>query len=80
MTPLTPQQAIEELRKYAGIQFDPKVVDAFVQTSWVEGVADPGRTIQPRPIPLISQHANRPVAAVPAPPPGPSGTPSAQAV
>jgi len=59
MTPLTPEQAVGELRKFAGIQFDPKVVDAFVRTSWAEGVPDPGRTIQPRPIPLIAQAANR---------------------
>src|SRR5215204_2720898 len=63
MTPLTAEQALSELRKFAGVQFDPKVVDAFVRTSWVEGVSDPGRTVQPRPIPLISQHANR-VASV----------------
>jgi putative nucleotidyltransferase with HDIG domain len=67
MTPLTREQAIGELRKFAGIQFDPKIVDAFVQTQWAEGVADPGRTIQPRPIPMISQHANRPANAVAAP-------------
>ncbi|MEI7742393.1 MAG: HD domain-containing phosphohydrolase [Chloroflexota bacterium] len=59
MTPLTPEQAVAELRKFAGIQFDPKVVDAFVRTTWAEGVSDPGRTVQPRPIPLISQQANR---------------------
>jgi putative nucleotidyltransferase with HDIG domain len=64
MTPLSPEQALGELRKFAGVQFDPKVVDAFVRTRWVEGVSDPGRTVQPRPIPLISQHANR-VAATP---------------
>ncbi|MEO5965726.1 MAG: HD-GYP domain-containing protein [Candidatus Limnocylindrales bacterium] len=63
MTPLTPEQALGELRKFAGVQFDPKVVDAFVRTTWVEGVSDPGRTVQPRPIPLISQHASR-VASV----------------
>jgi putative nucleotidyltransferase with HDIG domain len=59
MTPLTSEQALGELRKFAGVQFDPKVVDAFVKTTWVEGVSDPGRTVQPRPIPLISQHADR---------------------
>jgi putative nucleotidyltransferase with HDIG domain len=65
MTPLTAEQALGELRKFAGVQFDPKVVDAFVRTSWVEGVSDPGRTVQPRPIPLISSHANRVVHAAP---------------
>ena len=57
MTPLTPEQALGELRKFAGIQFDPQIVDAFVRTKWAEGVADPGRATPPRPIPLISQHA-----------------------
>jgi putative nucleotidyltransferase with HDIG domain len=59
MTPLTAEQAVAELRKFAGIQFDPQVVDAFVRTSWVDGVIDPGRTVQPRPIPLISTAASR---------------------
>ena len=76
MTPLTPEQAIAELRKFAGIQFDPKVVDAFVQTTWAEGIADPGRTIQARPIPMISQHANRATNAVAA---GPSASAGPQA-
>jgi putative nucleotidyltransferase with HDIG domain len=82
MTPLTREQAIAELRKFAGIQFDPKVVDAFVQTEWAEGVADPGRTIQARPIPMISQHANRPTNAVatgPTPAVEPGGSPSSPA-
>ncbi len=69
MTPLTAEQALAELRKFAGVQFDPKVVDAFVKTDWVEGVSDPGGTLEPRPIPLISQHANRVATAV-------AGTPS----
>ena len=42
MTPLTAEQALGELRKFAGIQFDPRIVDAFVKTHWVEGVPDPG--------------------------------------
>jgi HD-GYP domain-containing protein (c-di-GMP phosphodiesterase class II) len=78
MTPLTPEQAIAELRKFAGIQFDPKVVDAFVQTTWAEGIADPGRTIQSRPIPLLSQHANRPLNTITPLPGTPGDASSAQ--
>jgi hypothetical protein len=59
MTPLTPEQALSELRKFAGIQFDPAVVDAFVRTPWVHGVSDPGRREEPRQIPLIATAANR---------------------
>jgi putative nucleotidyltransferase with HDIG domain len=59
MTPLTAEQALAELRKFAGIQFDPQVVDAFVRTSWVDGVQDPGRRIEVKPIPFINQAANR---------------------
>ena len=59
MKPLTAEQALGELRKFAGIQFDPEVVDAFVRTKWVQGTADPGRSIPPRPVPLISQTAGR---------------------
>jgi putative nucleotidyltransferase with HDIG domain len=66
MTPLTTEQALGELRKFAGIQFDPVVVDAFVRTHWVEGVSDPGRTLQPVPIPLIGQAASRMAGAGPA--------------
>jgi putative nucleotidyltransferase with HDIG domain len=65
MTPLTHEQALGELRKFAGVQFDPVVVDAFVRTHHVEGVADPGRTTQPRPIPLIGQAAARMTAQTP---------------
>jgi HD-GYP domain-containing protein (c-di-GMP phosphodiesterase class II) len=59
MTPLTPEQALGELRKFAGIQFDPACVDAFVRTPWVHGVSDPGRREEPRQIPLIAHAANR---------------------
>jgi len=68
MTPLTAEQALAELRKFAGIQFDPAVVDAFVRTDWVEGVPDAGRYLEPRPIPLIAQAANRLTASAVAEP------------
>jgi putative nucleotidyltransferase with HDIG domain len=69
MTPLTPEQALGELRKFAGIQFDPAVVDAFVRTPWVHGVSDPGQREEPRQIPLIGQVADRmtQASATPAP-------------
>jgi len=59
MTPLTIDQALAELRKFAGIQFDPVVVDAFVQTDWISDVADGVQLPELRPIPLISQAAGR---------------------
>ena len=59
MTPLTAEQALGELRKFAGVQFDPVMVDAFVQTHHVDGVPDPGRTVEIRPIPLLAQAASR---------------------
>ena len=51
------EQALNELRKFAGIQFDPVVVDAFVKTHYVEDVPDAGRHAQLRPIPLLGQAA-----------------------
>ena len=60
MKPLTADQAMAELRKFAGVQFDPTVVDAFTKTHWAAGVNDPGRTPEPRqPVPLLSQAATR---------------------
>ena len=59
MTPLSNEQALAELRKFAGIQFDPTVVDAFVRTRWATDVSDPGRQGEVRPIPLLAQHAAR---------------------
>ncbi len=60
MKPLTSEQAIAELRKFAGVQFDPVMVDAFAKTHWAAGVADPGRNPEPRPpVPLLAQVANR---------------------
>ena len=58
LQPLTREQALLELRRYAGIQFDPIVLDAFARTHWVRNVADPGRPpVAPRPIPLLGQAA-----------------------
>ena len=63
MTPLTQEQALAELRKFAGVQFDPVVVDAFVRTKHVEGVPDAGRPTEPRSIPLLQQAAKRMTAS-----------------
>ncbi|HEX7490497.1 MAG TPA: HD-GYP domain-containing protein [Candidatus Limnocylindrales bacterium] len=79
MTPLTPEQALAELRKFGGIQFDPDVVDAFVKTSWVIDVPDPGRP-EVRDVPLIGQAAGqmaisaRPTAETPVAPATPAAT------
>ncbi len=59
MVPLTPEQALAELRKFAGIQFDPRVVDAFAQTTWAAGIPDPGQPLARHPVPLLSQAAGR---------------------
>jgi hypothetical protein len=60
MTPLTPEQALTELRKFAGIQFDPLVVDAFVRTAWVDGIIETGsKPPELRAIPTIGQVAER---------------------
>ena len=58
-TPLTNEQAMSELRKFAGIQFDPVVVDAFSKTPWAEGVPDPGGEPTRRVIPLLSGEGAR---------------------
>jgi len=63
MTPLSTEEALAELRKFAGVQFDPEVVDAFVKTAWVEGVPDAGGSNEPRPIPLLAQAAAERLAA-----------------
>jgi putative nucleotidyltransferase with HDIG domain len=58
MTPLTHEQAMGELRKFAGIQFDPQMVDAFARTRYVADVPDAGRPpMAAKPIPLLSQVA-----------------------
>src|SRR5450759_2548589 len=72
MRPLSREQAIGELRKYAGVQFDPVIVDACLHTAWAKGPADAGRPTEIRPVPLLAQAAARMV-----PPPAPDGSPAA---
>jgi HD-GYP domain-containing protein (c-di-GMP phosphodiesterase class II) len=61
MRPLTPDQAIGELKKYSGIQFDPVCVEAFMKTDWASQLPDPGRPENPV-VPLIAQAAARAAA------------------
>jgi putative nucleotidyltransferase with HDIG domain len=49
--PLSPEAALREIRKFTGVQFDPKVVEAFVRTPYAIGLADPGRPPQPTQLP-----------------------------
>ncbi|MFM2105408.1 MAG: hypothetical protein RL338_440 [Chloroflexota bacterium] len=63
MTPLTKTEAVEELRKFSGIQFDPAVVDAFVRSDWLSAQPEAGREAPPpRPVPLLGQVAAARVA------------------
>lgn len=67
---LSNEQAVSELRKFAGVQFDPEIVDAFMRTSWAAETRDPGRP-ELRPIPLLGQvAAARSGQAFDAPAPG----------
>jgi HD-GYP domain-containing protein (c-di-GMP phosphodiesterase class II) len=57
MTPLTVAQALSELHKYTGIQFDPVVVEAFTQTRWARQPRTPHPLLEQRPIPMLEQVA-----------------------
>jgi HD domain/MASE9 len=66
---LSNEQALSELRKFAGVQFDPEVVDAFVKTSWADDIHEFGEP-DLRPIPLLGQHGARVARGLDAPVPG----------
>lgn len=67
---LSNEQAVSELRKFAGVQFDPEIVDAFMRTEWAAETRDPGRP-ELRPIPLLGQvAAARSAQSFDAPAPG----------
>lgn len=61
--PLSPVEALEELHRYAGIQFDPVVVEAFSRTKTAQAAHDhrdgePGESErQPTPVPTLGQVA-----------------------
>ena len=58
MTPLSQEQALGELRRYVGIQFDPKVVEAFERViarhpDWAKPTAPP--PVEKRHIPQLGE-------------------------
>ncbi len=59
--PLTQAQAMDELHKYSGIQFDPVVVEAFGRTKWAGAAAPDDPEPAPAPprklIPVLGQVA-----------------------
>ena len=59
MTPLTHAEALAELRRFAGIQFDPQMVEAFARTEFARDIPDPARPNDPRQIPTIQEVAER---------------------
>jgi putative nucleotidyltransferase with HDIG domain len=56
--PLTPEQALGELRKFAGIQFDPAVVDAFAMTRFAESLDPSTGPGAPPPVSLLAKAAS----------------------
>jgi HD-GYP domain-containing protein (c-di-GMP phosphodiesterase class II) len=59
--PLSPAEALRELHRYAGIQFDPKVVEAFARTRSASAALDPEEPGEPEvpfaAIPMLGQVA-----------------------
>ncbi len=57
--PLSREQATAELHKYSGIQFDPRVIEAFGRTQWAAGTASlsPEPAPMHKPIPRLGQVA-----------------------
>ena len=71
--PLTAAEAFEELKRYAGIQFDPDVVEAFGRTKTAQEAAqdiddEPGEPEQPMtPVPTLGQVATARAKGTPIP-------------
>jgi len=67
LVPLTAEAALAEIRKFTGIQFDPVVVEAFVRTSWIRGVADRERPSNVTQVPSLAQVASMRAQTDPSP-------------
>jgi putative nucleotidyltransferase with HDIG domain len=66
MTPLSEDEALHELRRFTGVQFDPEVVAAFERVIVKRpGWSQPGepRRPPPKPIPMLGQHEAGPQPA-----------------
>jgi putative nucleotidyltransferase with HDIG domain len=57
LTPLTVAQAVAEIDKFIGVQFDPVVVEAFKKTTFASQPRKAAPVPHEEPIPMLGEHA-----------------------